>query len=149
MTRSEDGLDPVEAIIRTCIQRLRPIFLTTITTIMGLVPMATKIGFDFFAPSITIGSITSVWWVQLSTAIIFGLAFSTLLTLILTPVMLSLPGNFTRTWRYWRGTETSDEEADAAGEEESPQVRRRPKRRAARNLPPKSPPPDSLPEAAE
>ncbi|MGE0584476.1 MAG: efflux RND transporter permease subunit [Flavobacteriaceae bacterium] len=103
----EDGLDPVEAILRTCIQRLRPIFLTTITTIMGLVPMATMIGFDFFAPSITIGSITSVWWVQLSTAIIFGLGFSTILTLIFVPVMVAMPSvyaaRFARLKERWRG----------------------------------------------
>ncbi|MCB1462981.1 MAG: efflux RND transporter permease subunit [Nitratireductor sp.] len=146
--RSE-GVDVHAAVLKTSAQRFRPIFLTTFTTILGLVPMAMSVNLDFIHRVISVNSLSAIWWVQLSTAIIFGLAFSTLLTLILTPVMLSLPGNFTRTWRYWRGTETSDEEADAAGEEESPQVRRRPKRRAARNLPPKSPPPDSLPEAAE
>jgi len=72
---------------------MRPIMLTTVTTIMGLVPMALTVNLNFFAQTITVGSITAIWWVQLSTAIISGLAFSTLLTLVLIPVMLTLPTN--------------------------------------------------------
>ena len=86
-----DGVDVVEAIVKTSSQRIRPILLTTITTIAGLVPMATSINFDFFNRVISVGSITAAWWVQLSTAVISGLAFSTLLTLVLIPVMLALP----------------------------------------------------------
>jgi multidrug efflux pump len=51
---------------------------------------------DYLHQVISIGSITSVWWIQLSTTVISGLAFSTLLTLVLTPVMLSLPSNVIR-----------------------------------------------------
>jgi len=88
-----DGVDIHEAVLKTSAQRLRPIMLTTFTTILGLVPMALAINFDYINRVISMGSITSVWWVQLSTAVISGLAFSTLLTLVVTPVMLSLPQN--------------------------------------------------------
>ena len=82
-----------DAVLKTCGQRMRPVMLTTITTIMGLVPMAFQVTLDFFAQTTSVGSITSIWWVQLSTAIISGLAFSTVLTLVLIPVMLALPEN--------------------------------------------------------
>ena len=90
--RSE-GVSIPDAVVKTAAQRLRPILLTTVTTIAGLVPMATQINLNFFERVISVGSITSIWWVQLSTAIIAGLAFSTLLTLILIPCMLALPRN--------------------------------------------------------
>ncbi|MEP3233801.1 MAG: efflux RND transporter permease subunit [Hyphomicrobiales bacterium] len=90
--RSE-GINIPDAVVKTAAQRLRPILLTTVTTIAGLVPMATQINLNFFERVISVGSITSIWWVQLSTAIIAGLAFSTLLTLILIPCMLALPHN--------------------------------------------------------
>ena len=93
--RSE-GADIHDAVLKTSAQRLRPIMLTTVTTIMGLVPMALTVNLDFISQTITIGSITAIWWVQLSTAIISGLAFSTILTLVLIPVMLSMPSNVLR-----------------------------------------------------
>ncbi|MCV6601064.1 MAG: efflux RND transporter permease subunit [Cohaesibacter sp.] len=86
-----DGIDVVEAIVKTAAQRIRPILLTTITTIAGLIPMATEVNFNFFERIISVGSITATWWVQLSTAVISGLAFSTILTLILIPVLLAFP----------------------------------------------------------
>jgi multidrug efflux pump len=100
----EDGVSDVrEAVIKTAAQRLRPIMLTTGTTILGLVPMALQINMDFFARTIVVGGITSIWWVQLSTAIISGLAFSTLLTLIFIPTMLAMPGNVARAADSVRG----------------------------------------------
>jgi multidrug efflux pump len=111
--RSE-GADVHEAVLKTSAQRFRPIFLTTITTILGLVPMALTINMNYFERVITVGSITSIWWVQLSTAIISGLAFATLLTLVLTPVMLTLPTNVAALFR--RGKSKPDEiskEADS------------------------------------
>nr|WP_319484646.1 efflux RND transporter permease subunit [uncultured Cohaesibacter sp.] len=88
--RSED-VEVVEAVIKTAAQRIRPILLTTITTIAGLIPMATGINLDFFNRVIAVGSITAAWWIQLSTAVIAGLGFSTVLTLILIPVLLAFP----------------------------------------------------------
>lgn len=87
----EDGLDEVEAVLRTAGQRLRPILLTTITTMFGLLPMALQVNVGFFDRSLSLGGPVSAWWVQLATAIIFGLGFSTLLTLVLVPVLLALP----------------------------------------------------------
>ena len=88
--RSEK-VEVVEAVIKTAAQRIRPILLTTITTIAGLIPMATGINLDFFNRVIAVGSITAAWWIQLSTAVIAGLGFSTILTLILIPVLLAFP----------------------------------------------------------
>lgn len=97
------GIPPIDASLRAAGQRLRPVLLTTVTTICGLLPMALQINLDFFDHTIQLGSITSIWWVQLSTAIIFGLGFATIITLILTPVMLALPQVFEeRSWPYFK-----------------------------------------------
>ncbi|MXN64320.1 AcrB/AcrD/AcrF family protein [Stappia sp. GBMRC 2046] len=92
----EDGIDPLDAALKASAQRIRPIMLTTITTIAGLIPMATQVNFDFFNQVVSVGSITAIWWIQLSTAVIFGLAFSTILTLIVIPTMLALPTTWAR-----------------------------------------------------
>ncbi len=100
----ELGISPIDASLRAAAQRLRPVLLTTITTICGLLPMALQINLDFFDHSVQFGSITSIWWVQLSTAIIFGLGFATIITLILTPVMLAFPTIFrTEIWPKVKG----------------------------------------------
>jgi len=85
------GLPVEDAVVRTAAQRIRPVLLTTATTILGLLPMVYEINVNFAAGTITRGSTTSDWWVLLSSAVVYGLAFSTLLTLILTPVMLAAP----------------------------------------------------------
>jgi len=85
------GFEPVEAVIRTASQRARPVLLTTITTMLGLMPMVFQLDLNYRTGVISVGSQTSDWWVLLSSAIVYGLAFSTLLTLILTPVLLAAP----------------------------------------------------------
>ena len=85
------GFGVADAVLRTSVQRLRPVLLTTITTICGLLPMVFELNVDYAAGQISQGSQTSVWWVLLSSAVVFGLGFSTLLTLALTPVMLAAP----------------------------------------------------------
>ena len=85
------GLAVEDAVVRTAAQRIRPVLLTTATTILGLLPMVFELNVDFSAGTITRGSTTSDWWVLLSSAIVYGLAFSTVLTLVLTPVMLAAP----------------------------------------------------------
>jgi multidrug efflux pump len=85
------GMDKVDVILKTAGQRLRPILLTTVTTMIGLFPMAIQASINVIERTVQFGEPTAAWWVQLSTAIIFGLGFSTLLTLILVPVMLHLP----------------------------------------------------------
>lgn len=82
--------DIIETILRTGAQRLRPVLLTTLTTFFGLIPMACGISVNFFKQSISIGSPSSQWWLQLSNAIVFGIIFSFLLTLIVTPCLIYL-----------------------------------------------------------
>ncbi|MBC6444422.1 MAG: efflux RND transporter permease subunit [Alphaproteobacteria bacterium GM202ARS2] len=82
--------DPQEAILRTGIQRLRPVILTTVTTIFGLLPVMFGINIDFINRDVSQGAPSSQFWQQLSTGIVFGLAFSTILTLVVTPSALML-----------------------------------------------------------
>jgi len=82
-----------DAILKTGAQRLRPVLLTTVTTMLGLLPMAMGANIDFVERSVTIGAPAMQWWRQLATAIVFGLGFATLLTLFVTPSALMLRGN--------------------------------------------------------
>lgn len=84
------GMAQHEAILRTGAQRLRPVLLTTVTTILGLMPMVLQINIDLFNREIAFGAPSTQWWVQLSTAVAGGLAFATVLTLVLTPCLLAL-----------------------------------------------------------
>ncbi|RZO35261.1 MAG: efflux RND transporter permease subunit [Rhodospirillaceae bacterium] len=92
---------PREAIIRTGAQRLRPVLLTTATTIFGVLPMVTRVNIDFVTREIAIGAPSTQWWQQLSTAIAFGLAFATLLTMFVTPSLLMIRANVS-VWRELR-----------------------------------------------
>ncbi len=93
------GMEPIEAVIRSSAQRLRPVFLTTVTAIGGLLPMMFAIEINFWQRTVTIGAPTPGMWVQLSTAVIFGLAFSKMITLGLVPAMLALPERKRQTGR--------------------------------------------------
>ncbi len=84
------GLDALEAVLRTGALRLRPVLLTTVTTILGLMPMVLSLNIDLIERRISVGAPASQWWTQLATAVAGGLAFATLLTLILTPCLLIL-----------------------------------------------------------
>jgi multidrug efflux pump len=84
------GFKPMDAIIRTGVQRMRPVLLTTWTAIFGLLPLMYKFDVDFFERQVHFGGPSSDWWVPLATAIVYGLAFSTLLTLFVTPAMLAI-----------------------------------------------------------
>ena len=88
-----------EAIVKTGAQRLRPVLLTTTTTVLGLLPMVTMTNIDFVTREVTRGSPDTQWWVQLSTAIVFGLIFATILTLIVTPSALMLKENVVNWYR--------------------------------------------------
>ena len=85
----------IEAVIRTAEDRLRPVLLTTITTMAGLAPMMFGLSLDFFGGGYSIDSPTALWWKQLATAVVFGLGIATVLTLVFTPSMLAL--------RIWLG----------------------------------------------
>ena len=82
-------LPKVEAIIRTAEQRIRPVLLTTITTMAGLAPMMFGLSLDFVNGGYSVDSPTALWWKQLATAVVFGLGTATMLTLVFTPALLA------------------------------------------------------------
>jgi multidrug efflux pump len=86
--RRDDGLDPMEAALRTGAQRARPVLLTAVTTILGLSPMVLGWTIDFIGRDFYIGAPSTQYWIQLSTAISGGLLLATPLTLFFTPAML-------------------------------------------------------------
>ncbi len=96
-----------EAILRTGAQRLRPVMLTTITTILGLMPMVLGTNIDLFTRDVLVGAPSTQWWRQLSTAIVFGLGFATVLTLVVTPSALMLRANLRTRWQGWRARRSS------------------------------------------
>ena len=126
------GLQPRRAALISAVQRFRPVMLTTITTIFGLVPMIYELNVNWFSREVGIGSIISSWWVQLATTIVSGLAFATLLTLVLTPVLLAAPS----VWRdHWR-------KRPAEGETPPPKKSKKKKAETAE-------PPATVPDAAQ
>ena len=82
-----------EAILMTGAQRLRPVLLTTATTVLGLLPMVLKLNINFIEMDYSYNSPSTQWWVDLSSAIVFGLLFSTFLTLLVTPCALMAGSN--------------------------------------------------------
>ncbi len=97
----ETGETPRQVILRTGAQRLRPVLLTTVTTMLGLMPMVLGVNIDFVTREIAVGAPSSQWWTQLSTAIVFGLGFATVLTLLVTPSALMVRANL-RAWKMRR-----------------------------------------------
>lgn len=85
----------IDAIVRTAEDRIRPVLLTTITTMAGLTPMMFGLSLDFINGGYSINSPTAAFWTNLATAVVFGLGIATVLTLIFTPAMLAL-----RVW-FW------------------------------------------------
>ena len=90
------GLEPRAAALETGSLRLRPVLLTAVTTVLGLIPMVLGVNVDLLTPSLGIGAPSTQWWTQLSSAIAGGLSFATVLTLLLTPCLLVLGSRFER-----------------------------------------------------
>ncbi|KUJ80690.1 acriflavine resistance protein B [Ruegeria marisrubri] len=92
----------IEAIVRTAEARIRPVLLTTLTTMAGLTPMMFGLSLDFINGGYSIDSPTALWWKQLATAVVFGLGIATVLTLVVTPSFLALRVWFS-TYVIWIG----------------------------------------------
>jgi multidrug efflux pump len=90
--RQAEGLDATEAVVAAGRMRLRPVLLTAVTTILGLIPMAVgwSLEIHHWPPRLAAGAESSAWWAPMAVAVIFGLAVSTVLTLVLVPVMVSV-----------------------------------------------------------
>lgn len=88
--RRDTNYSVKRAVIETAAQRIRPVLLTSTTTILGLVPMVFAVSINIIDQDIIVGGPSTQMWVQLSSAIAGGLLFATLLTLIFTPCMLVL-----------------------------------------------------------
>jgi len=123
------GLPRRELVVQTGLRRMRPVLLTAVTTILGLIPLSTGIEFDFHSFELSTGGESSQWWRSMGVAVIFGLGFATFLTLVLVPVLYDLLLDFRERWARWRGGrgaagsgdgeaagETAAEEAEASGE---------------------------------
>jgi multidrug efflux pump subunit AcrB len=86
----DEGLSVREALVEAGTVRFRPVMLTAVTTILGLVPMAAGISIDFAGGRMLFGSQSADWWGPMAVAVIFGLAFATLLTLVMVPTFYSI-----------------------------------------------------------
>ncbi len=98
-----EGVPVEEAILRTCRERARPVMLTAVTAVLGVLPIAFGVNVDFLAREVTFGAPSTQWWIQLSTAIVFGLSFATVLTLVVTPASLAALAKLRNGWDWlWR-----------------------------------------------
>ena len=102
----KEGVPVEEAILRTCRERARPVLLTATAAVLGVLPIAFGLNVNFVHQEILFGAPSTQWWIQLSTAIVFGLGFATILTLIVTPAQLAfvakMSGWFSRLKQRWR-----------------------------------------------
>ena len=84
------GMDLDQSLLRAGVVRFRPVLLTAVTTILGLLPMAVGVSFDFSTLSWEIGGESAQWWGPMAVAVIFGLGVATMLTLVVVPVLYRL-----------------------------------------------------------
>lgn len=109
------GAPALDAALLTGSVRARPVLLTAITTILGLVPMVFAMNINLLERTISFGAPSTQWWTQLSSAIAGGLAFTTLLTLFLTPCLLVLGDQIAQRWARVRGRLLVARDAQSVG----------------------------------
>ena len=97
--REKHGMGLVEGVLQAGLVRFRPVVMTAITTILGMLPMALGVNIDFRSWRIDVGSNSTEWWGPMARAVIFGLLFATLMTLVMVPVMYVLQVRFTEFWQ--------------------------------------------------
>jgi multidrug efflux pump len=112
-TLRKEGIAAREAILKTCAERARPVVMTAGSSVLGVAPIAFGINVDFLEREVTMGAPATQWWVQLSTAMLFGLTFATILTLIVTPAALQFVANISA-WRARRRAKKLNRQAPAA-----------------------------------
>jgi multidrug efflux pump len=86
----ERGMGLSEAVVAAGATRLRPVMLTAVTTVLGLLPMVTGVSFDFHKMAISWTSASTQWWRSMAVVVIFGLMVATFLTLVAVPILYSL-----------------------------------------------------------
>ena len=96
-----EGIEAYDAILETCRERARPVVLTATTAVLGVLPIAFGVNVEFLSRSVTVGAPSTQWWISLSTAIVFGLGFATVLTLIVTPAALMAIENLRASRLRW------------------------------------------------
>ncbi len=96
-----EGRTAHDAILATCRERARPVVLTAVTAVLGVLAIAFGVNVDFVTRDIAVGAPSTQWWVHLAASIVFGLSFATVLTLIATPAALMALANLTA-WRARR-----------------------------------------------
>lgn len=106
----ERGLGLKEAVLAAGATRLRPVVLTAVTTILGLIPMVTGISFDFHHGVISWVSESSQWWRSMAVVVIFGLTVATFLTLFVVPSLYYLLGKITAKYQQFRQSKNNFEQ---------------------------------------
>jgi len=131
--RERDGLDRLESLVQGGLTRFRPVTLTAITTVMGLIPLAVGLNIDFFgfysrlAPNFYWGGEQAAWWGPMAIAVICGLTFATVLTLVLVPVMYSLTDDMADFFRrHFTHKDELAEEGERQDERDAEERQRQP-----------------------